>query len=588
MTINISMNLNAEVDLSAKPFEGELDSSLPSEKNIAFSSILSKISSVSELNSSELQALMADPEKIDQLKSFFASNTNESLDNTAISDIFQSANKAGITQFSNFQEISKSTDNTQSDNNDSTTLDDQQVGNSEVTVEAAISQESPLLAHMFSHDSNFPSKLDVQKRQEIDFAWQGLNSDAVIDAPIAGYGMSLELSDDVNQLGFDDEIIEEQGDENLELSEEMMLTNQSSIAENILDVEPQAKSLLIGSEDTELLDSDEFYEDEIAEIDVISAKNQTESMVQSTTAENVLKGKLPIEESIDVNKRESEVENSIKGSVMERGSIESVSQMLNKVVGESYTESSEAEIENVKVEQKNDTQMKGSVAIEQTAELKSLKESTQSPSDTTNNELTASATLERLSSSDSDREGSVDIKTDVKNVKTESTAQVLHQIKADEALNLDALENEATELELEEAEIELKKQIEAELQTKKEKFTEQLNERIRLMTSNTVNKAYIQLDPPELGALELKIEQDGDKITVQIQTNNAQAKEILESQLDRLREMLEQQGLMLEHGDVSQQGQQSASNSQNEEGEESELETEQEVIVTNRLVDQYV
>ena len=63
--------------------------------------------------------------------------------------------------------------------------------------------------------------------------------------------------------------------------------------------------------------------------------------------------------------------------------------------------------------------------------------------------------------------------------------------------------------------------------------------------------AHIHLDPPELGSLTVKVSMDQDSNTqVSFIASSAQAKDVLESQMQRLREMLQQQGVEVEKVDV--------------------------------------
>lgn len=81
----------------------------------------------------------------------------------------------------------------------------------------------------------------------------------------------------------------------------------------------------------------------------------------------------------------------------------------------------------------------------------------------------------------------------------------------------------------------------------------QLGERIQMMAQGEIKHATIRLDPPELGALDIKVTVQNDQTQVQITSPNPQVREALESQSVRLREILEQQGLNLSNLDVRDQ-----------------------------------
>lgn len=123
----------------------------------------------------------------------------------------------------------------------------------------------------------------------------------------------------------------------------------------------------------------------------------------------------------------------------------------------------------------------------------------------------------------------------------------------------------------------------------------QLRERLVMMVRNSVHSAEIKLDPAELGSMHIRVSMQQDQASVQFLVQQAHAKEILEEQLPKLRDMLGEQGIELADGQVSQQqpGQQqqqqtAGGNAMNE--EDDSLMQEQRLPVakpSNRLVDYY-
>ncbi|SEA49508.1 flagellar hook-length control protein FliK [Alkalimonas amylolytica] len=121
----------------------------------------------------------------------------------------------------------------------------------------------------------------------------------------------------------------------------------------------------------------------------------------------------------------------------------------------------------------------------------------------------------------------------------------------------------------------------------------QLRERLVMMVRNSVHSAEIKLDPAELGSMHIRVSMQQDQASVQFLVQQAHAKEILEEQLPKLRDMLGEQGIELTDGQVSQQ--QSGQQQQNAGGngkmnDEEDLMQEQRLPVakpTNRLVDYY-
>lgn len=76
-----------------------------------------------------------------------------------------------------------------------------------------------------------------------------------------------------------------------------------------------------------------------------------------------------------------------------------------------------------------------------------------------------------------------------------------------------------------------------------------LGSRLQMMVGKNVQTAEIRLDPPELGALDIKIKITNDVASVNITSANAQVREALETAVPKLREMFEENGVSL--GDVN-------------------------------------
>ncbi len=83
-------------------------------------------------------------------------------------------------------------------------------------------------------------------------------------------------------------------------------------------------------------------------------------------------------------------------------------------------------------------------------------------------------------------------------------------------------------------------------------------ERSALMASQSLKFAELQLDPPELGQLQVKVTVNQDQASVSFVAANAQVKEALDQSLVRLKELLEEQGLDLVNVDVSDQSSEEA------------------------------
>jgi flagellar hook-length control protein FliK len=97
-----------------------------------------------------------------------------------------------------------------------------------------------------------------------------------------------------------------------------------------------------------------------------------------------------------------------------------------------------------------------------------------------------------------------------------------------------------------------------------------MGERAIMMAQHGPKVAHIQLDPPELGAMQIRIHmQGGDQVSVSFTSPNAMVREALEQQMPRLREMFADQGLRLQDSSVADQSpqQQSGQRDQSPQGQ---------------------
>ncbi|MDE1461461.1 flagellar hook-length control protein FliK [Spartinivicinus poritis] len=82
---------------------------------------------------------------------------------------------------------------------------------------------------------------------------------------------------------------------------------------------------------------------------------------------------------------------------------------------------------------------------------------------------------------------------------------------------------------------------------------QQFSERVVWLVQQGVKTAHIQLDPPDLGMVEVRVQVTQDQASVQFASHHASVRESIEAQLVRLREMFSQQGIDLVNVDVSSQ-----------------------------------
>lgn len=87
-----------------------------------------------------------------------------------------------------------------------------------------------------------------------------------------------------------------------------------------------------------------------------------------------------------------------------------------------------------------------------------------------------------------------------------------------------------------------------------------MGERAIMMAQHGPRSAQIQLDPPELGAMQIRIHMQGnDQVSVSFTSPNPMVREALEQQMPRLREMFADQGLNLQDSSVADQSSQQQS-----------------------------
>lgn len=79
----------------------------------------------------------------------------------------------------------------------------------------------------------------------------------------------------------------------------------------------------------------------------------------------------------------------------------------------------------------------------------------------------------------------------------------------------------------------------------------EMGEKVVWMSRQGVQSAEIKLDPPELGSLVVKVKVEHDSASVSFVAATPQVRELLEGQINRLREMLAQQGMDLDSVDVN-------------------------------------
>jgi flagellar hook-length control protein FliK len=73
-----------------------------------------------------------------------------------------------------------------------------------------------------------------------------------------------------------------------------------------------------------------------------------------------------------------------------------------------------------------------------------------------------------------------------------------------------------------------------------QRLMQMLADKVDLQLGLNVNKAMIRLDPPSLGSIELSVQLDGDRLTVQMHSSNTQLRDAMAQGLEQLRASLQQ------------------------------------------------
>lgn len=149
---------------------------------------------------------------------------------------------------------------------------------------------------------------------------------------------------------------------------------------------------------------------------------------------------------------------------------------------------------------------------------------------------------------------------------TAVAASNISQHSADLAVNPATVHSAATAAELEQMRTTVMQQR-MELGQDTRQWGGALSSRVVTMIAEDVQQARIFLDPPELGSLEIKLQIQHQQAVVQVQTQHAQVRDVLETHAHRLREALAEQGIELSEFDVSSQGQQHAQSDQQEDSQ---------------------
>lgn len=97
-------------------------------------------------------------------------------------------------------------------------------------------------------------------------------------------------------------------------------------------------------------------------------------------------------------------------------------------------------------------------------------------------------------------------------------------------------------------------------------FADAVKDKVMLIVSQKLQQFDITLDPPELGNMQIRVNLQGEQASVNFIVQNQQAKEALDQNMHKLRDLLAAQGVDVGDANVEQQSQQSNSQQENKEG----------------------
>ena len=91
-------------------------------------------------------------------------------------------------------------------------------------------------------------------------------------------------------------------------------------------------------------------------------------------------------------------------------------------------------------------------------------------------------------------------------------------------------------------------------------FASALKDKVIVSINQRLQQVDIQLDPPELGNVQVRVNLQNEQASVSFVVQNQQAKEALEQHMSKLREMLNESGVDVGDANVEQQNQQASEN----------------------------
>ena len=86
-------------------------------------------------------------------------------------------------------------------------------------------------------------------------------------------------------------------------------------------------------------------------------------------------------------------------------------------------------------------------------------------------------------------------------------------------------------------------------------FDDAISAKVGWLAEQKIGHAHIRISPDAMGAIDVRLQMDGDKVHASFSSPHVDVRHALESSLPRLRELLGEQGFQLAHADVGHQPQ---------------------------------
>ncbi|HCM46317.1 MAG TPA: flagellar hook-length control protein FliK, partial [Colwellia sp.] len=83
-----------------------------------------------------------------------------------------------------------------------------------------------------------------------------------------------------------------------------------------------------------------------------------------------------------------------------------------------------------------------------------------------------------------------------------------------------------------------------------------VKDKVMMTINQKLQRFDITLDPPEFGNMQVRVNLQGEQASVNFIVQNQQAKDVLEQNMHKLRDMLSEQGVDVGDANVEQQNQQ--------------------------------